>query len=245
MNNRPGFKLGVTCCFCGGALEIDQAGHAVRCPHCASALKVCREGMAKYYLADDLVRREVKFLIERHLKKIKQPLVSRWSKITKLYIPFWRVTGTVFTIIDNPPSASFNFMTTADENAAGGEQPRAEVKIIEREITCSGDPQTNWGIASLGVRAQVLTLTPVNREFLETAHLIRSTMDQDAAADRFEETAISSAVNTAPPGSQIDLTTIGVESSLIYFPLWIAEFTNQSGRQVAKFDPLAKRVLSI
>jgi hypothetical protein len=32
---------------------------------------------------------------------------------------------------------------------------------------------------------------------------------------------------------------------LIYFPIWVVEFTNPSGRFVAQFDPLAKRVASI
>ena len=38
---------------------------------------------------------------------------------------------------------------------------------------------------------------------------------------------------------------MGLSTALIYFPVWIARFANSTGRYVAQFDPLAKRVASI
>jgi len=244
MTTTSGYRLGITCCFCGGALEIDEASRTVCCKHCGSLLKVARKsGIRKYYIAGSLSKREVKFLIDRHLKKNKQSLVSHWADVSQVYLPFWRVTGTVFSIQQRPDPTFFDVATA--ENEFTDDDAPWEVKITEKEVTLCADEGFPWSITSLGLRTQVLKLTPLDKEFTESNHVISPSLTVEEAEQRFDDAMTATATAAAPIGSHVHVNTVGLEVALIYFPVWIARFANSTGRYVAQFDPLAKRVVSI
>ena len=239
-----GYRLGIKCCFCGGSLEIDEASRTTRCSHCGSVLKIAREGTVRgYYVDDDTPKREVKFLIDRHLKKSGESLVSRWGEMSKKYLPFWRINAVVFSTYERMTGTSIEYDEFRLEPTE--ESSRTEVKIVPKEISFCANDTFAWGIESLGIRTQVLKLEPLDSEFYETNDPVPLTVDSEQATGRFDKAIQSTASAVSQSGTNIDVTGIMPETMLIYFPVWVAEFTNRSGRHVAQLDPLAKRVASI
>jgi hypothetical protein len=125
------------------------------------------------------------------------------------------------------------------------ESSRTEVKIVPKEISFCANDSIAWGIESLGIRTQVLKLEPLDSELYETNDLVPLTIDSEQATSRFDKAIQSTASAVSQSGSNIDVTAIMPETTLIYFPVWVARFTNRSGRHVAQLDPLAKRVATI
>jgi len=239
-----GYKLGITCCFCGGLLEIDEASHTTRCSHCGSVLKIARRaGVEKYYIEDTLIPREVKFHIDRHLKKEKLPLVSRWQDIVQVYLPFWRFSAAAFIVHLPRHRDIVEFECAANDDLTDG--PVSDVKITNKEISFCADERSNWGIASLGLRTQVVRLNPVNEEFQQNNHLVVPSVDRRAAGPRFGTTIKAMAGSVAKTGWSTDVSVAGLKESIIYYPIWIANFINSEGPFSAQFDPLPKRVVSI
>ena len=207
-------------------------------------LKISRKSdISKYYIHNDLAEREIKFLIERWLKKAGHPLISRWGEISKAYLPFWRITGTAFSIEERPGGALFD--TSGFHGNYVNDSPATEVKITPKDITFCANEGFNWGIDSLGIRTQVVKLTPIDKDFDDANHLVPLTMTSEQAEQRFDETVFSIATAVAKAGSNLDIITVGLEKMLIYFPVWIANFIDATGKHTAQFDPLAKRVVSI
>ncbi len=239
-----GFRLGLTCPLCGGKLEIDAAGRTTICSHCASVLKISRSsGVPRYYIESSLSKREVKFLVDRDLKREGHSLVSSWHSLEQVYLPFWRVSGTVFKI--DCPQVNYDFDIPGNNPNDVDPSEQIEVKITPRELTLCADELLPWGMTSLGVRTQVLKLTPVDAEFVEKAHLVAPSMEEAQARERFDKSALSMARIAFMGFSHLQLHSVGVETMLIYFPLWLVGFSNREGRYLGQFDPLAKRLVSM
>lgn len=239
-----GYRLGITCPECGGKLEIDEASRATKCSHCASVLKISRSGaVPKYYLESHFEPREVKFLVERHLKKAGYSLVSSWHSLTQVYLPFWRVRGTVFKI-ECPNHEAYVDIPGHDPFGAG-EDEGIEVKITPREVSFCAEEKHLWGLTSLGVRAQVLKLSPVDKEFQEANYRVAPMLSDKQAEQRFTKAADSVAHLKMMGFSHLQMHIVGLDKSLIYFPIWLVDFSSAEGRQLAQFDAIAKRVVDI
>ncbi len=238
------YRLGITCCFCGGSLEVDEASHTARCGHCGSVLRVAREGGIRgYYIDDDTPKREVKFLIDRHLKDSGDPLVSSWGDISRVYLPFWRISAITFSAVDKSKVTVFEYGDSQREPAE--ESQGVQVKIVTKDVTFCGNDRFAWGIESLGIRTQVLRLDPLCSEFYESNHPVKLTTDFEQAKDRFIKTVESTATAVSTTGSRVNVSAISPEGMLIYFPIWLAEVTSRSGGYVVQYDPVAKRVVSM
>jgi predicted RNA-binding Zn-ribbon protein involved in translation (DUF1610 family) len=244
MITSSGYRLGITCCFCGGTLEIDEASHNTRCPHCASMLRIARQGgVPRYFIEDTLDKREVKFLIERHLKKTGCPLVSMWRNLTEVYLPFWRVTGTVVSIQDRTKEIKEDFQP--DYPQMHEDHSPFEVKIVPRELSFCADQSFNWGLDTLGVRAQVVKLIPLPSDFQHDRNLAPVSAGEDEARSRFERAAASIAHLGLTVEKEVEIAPVGLKFALIYFPIWLASFVSAGVRQLAQFDPVAKRVVAL
>lgn len=238
-----GFQLGLDCPFCGGKIEIDEASHTTQCGHCASVLKITRSGVPNYFVESNLSKREVKFLIDRHLKKRGRPLVSTWHSLEQVYLPFWRLNGTVFKI--EAPRHDSDFDIPGHDPFNRDSDDGITVKITPREVSFCADETHRWSLTSLGIRTQVMQLRPVDAAFLADNWLIAPNLTAAQARERFDR-SVESVAHVGMMGfSFLQLHSVAVESMLINFPIWYVEFANSDGRQVAQFDAVAKRVVNI
>jgi hypothetical protein len=236
-----GYKLGITCCFCGGRLEIDEASRTTTCSHCSSILKVAREGtVLKFVVHDDSPEREVKFLVDRHLKENELPLVSRWDTLDKVYVPYWRVRGTVFQLEKRPTGITLS--KPSQEGESDEPVPPTEVKILPKEVSLCGNTDLVWGIESLGVRTHTLRLQPLEEKFYTDYHFIPLSVSQEQAVERFDKSMQTVAQYSAKNRSQVQVISTGLESTLIYFPTWVGNIVTKQGKYVVQVDPVANRV---
>ncbi len=244
MSDHQSFSIGLTCCFCAGRLEVDEASRTVRCPHCASLLKVNRaSGIQRFVITEDIPRHQVKFHIDRHLKKASEPLASGWNTIDELYVPFWRIRGMACAIFRKPSDRILNPETgdvedQRDDSVDG-------IMIRARDISFPANDEYPWGITTLGVRTQVVPLEPLDAEFTEMHRLMSDTVSRTEAGARFQKAADVSFSYMNEGGHQIRAMGAGLDYDLIYFPLWIAHYVSSAGRFTAQFDPVAGRVVSI
>jgi len=155
MKTTGGYQLGITCCSCGGKLNVDEASHTISCPHCSSVLKIVRSsGIRKYVIVGGLAEHEVRFHIDRHMKKEGLPLPSRWRELQRIYVPFWRVIGTVFSLTTAPPE--FRDQSYGTGAITTGESVDPGVTINTRDVSFCADEKSDLGMESLGVRTQIL-----------------------------------------------------------------------------------------
>lgn len=239
-----GYRLDITCCFCGGSLEVDEASRTVRCRHCGSVLRIARDGhVPKYRINDGLAEREVRFLIEHDLKKAKEPLTQSWHGLAQVLVPFWRITGMVLTIRRRATGIPAELFGVREDTA--DDSPQTEVTFNRKDVTFCANEDFPWGVDSLGVRTQVATLLPLERDFPQAHHLVPLTIDLPAARKRFERTVLSAATAVAPAQIELHTRTVGTEISIIYFPLWIGDISNTRGKKLVQFDPVARRVVAL
>jgi predicted RNA-binding Zn-ribbon protein involved in translation (DUF1610 family) len=245
MRPQSNYRLGITCCFCGGSIDVDEASRTTLCRHCGSVLRIERRSSTQvYYVADSLKRREIRFLVDRHLKDNGEPLSSGWGKTWRVFIPYWRVRGTCISVREKSRGMS---IVEADEflESSIDEVARTQVRIGPKEITICADDTREWGLESLGIRSQVLRLIPATRTFRDENHLLPTTVSLDDARERLHDAAKSISLAVSASGSNIVDSIVGTEVALIYFPLWIAQFSSGAGRFTVQFDPFAKRVVSL
>ena len=75
--NKSGFYIGVTCPGCGGELEIESNFFTLTCEYCGSVLRIKMPDTPPAYLIKGrLDKREIRFGIDRYLKKQNLPLTD-------------------------------------------------------------------------------------------------------------------------------------------------------------------------
>jgi len=208
-------------------------------------MKIAREGLPKYYLRDTLRKREIKFHIDRYLKTEKRPLANSWGEMRRVFLPFWRVSGTVFSIREISTAINPHEPVDPELVHQNKAEPTIDVKVIPKDMTFCGNVDFAWGLHSLGVRSQVLKLMPVDDSSFGGDVVVPLTISQSAAEQRFRDSCKSYAVMGLAERSASATASIGIDLTLIFFPCWIADFSNSEGHFVAQFDPIAGRVVSI
>src|SRR5207247_9054794 len=91
---------GVSCSSCGGSLEITEGTVVRTCKCCAGRLAVKGDrGITRTYVALTRSRDEILAKIQKWFAGFsKAPDLKTTAKFTEMfpvYVPFWRVTGTV------------------------------------------------------------------------------------------------------------------------------------------------------
>lgn len=237
------FRLDIKCCFCGGRLDIDEASRCTRCGHCGSILKIVRDSEPTYLIRDDVLKREVKFLVDRHLKNEGRSLVSSWNDLQKVYLPFRRVTGTVFRIGEKHEE-EIQYDSEGNE-VSRREKTTLDIKLVQKDVSYSANDEFDWGLQSLGIRTQTVALAPLDNESASDGLFMRSTDTPDEGPKRLSAAARSMASIGLGDRAKTQLDVVGLEQMLIYFPVWIGWITTREGRFIVQFDPVAKRVASL
>jgi predicted RNA-binding Zn-ribbon protein involved in translation (DUF1610 family) len=242
------FRLGLTCCFCGAAIEVDEASRCTKCHHCGAALKIARgESSPIYLIENSLSDREVRFLIERHLKAAEMQLVSRWIDLRRLHVPYWRVRGLSFCVRAKevePRYESEGDGPVYEPPPMPESSPLPEVAIVPKDVSFCADDSRDWGLESLGVRSQNVRLTPLSRRHFEKHTIIPPTVIRPEAIDRFR-ISVASLARASGKLLKEEVPVASVSTTMICFPLWVGRFVDRSGPHTVTFDPLSRRTVAI
>jgi len=147
--------------------------------------------------------------------------------------------------IEDRPAVHHGYDINNPEEEPVDELPRSELKISPREVSFCANDSELWGVESLGIRTQVVKLIALDREVCESNTMLPATVSEQTAREHFDRAIGSLSHASAQINSTVQAETVDVKQSMIYFPVWIATFTNANGKQTAQLDPLAKRVVSL
>ncbi len=231
----------IRCPQCGGTIDFLEEAQVIRCQFCGTELLVAgREGVLRYVLTPQISdpRKTQSLAVEHLLRQGRRS--PRAGETFLFYAPFWRLQGTVYRWV-------FGLRHLEMEIEAGVPPPVERFKILLVRVmdhTIPGYSGLEIGLSSLGVRPQVLRLQPFSPEHLAMRDsflpldIPLEAVQAEAAnyADRFFQ--------AEKMISEVNLERIvGLQLSLIYFPLWYVELSYEGGREVLLLDAVGQSPL--
>lgn len=232
--------VSASCPSCGAPFELLEGANVARCPFCDLPLLFqSRKKILKYYLEPNLERRSIAFLVDRHRKRNGQPLSKRIDQSGLLYLPFWRFAAEAFYFIRSRPALSAN-------PALPDVEPESqEIKTKDWDVNFAAHTSGNLGIATLGMRADWLRLKIMtDRTCLEEQGRVLSIeADSSAAKEKAARSLNFYLDRKKAPEDELVLKLLEERLSLVYFPLWVANFTTSEGKFFHVIDGITKRTL--
>jgi DNA-directed RNA polymerase subunit RPC12/RpoP len=228
----------IHCPQCGGNLSFLEEAHVIRCQFCGSSLLIGgREGVLRYVLSPQMTdpkkarlqASEYMLSLGKHSPRAGDPFL--------FYAPFWRMQGIVYRWL-------FYLKPMKVEIAAGVPPPMERMKVLLTRLmdqTIPGYEGLEIGLPTLGIRPQALLLEPFSPEHLEQRGsflpLEVSLEKAQAEAERFANLFFQ-AGDLIP--EVVLQRVVGVDFSVIYFPLWYVECHHESGREVVLLDAVGQ-----
>ena len=231
-------KILIHCPQCGGDIAFLEETHVIRCEFCGSSLLVGgREGVLRYVLSPQTPdAKRVQSQAMEHLKKLGRRSPKAGETLL-FYAPFWRLRGIVYRWV-------FGMKPMKVEVKAEVPPPMERMKILLTRVmdhTIAGYEGLEMGLPNLGIRPQVMNLQPFSREQLEKRDsflpLEVSLEKAQEEAERFAEIFFQAEELTPEVILQ---RIVGINFSVIYFPLWCVECSHEGGREVVFIDAVGQ-----
>ena len=203
----------LTCPQCGGTVDLDEDASVFRCRYCDSVLKPTgRNEVQSFFFPPKGTKEQVGKALLSALRK-KMGLV-RLGAAFLVYAPYWRVRGLLFQWAFGRRYTQTLYGGTSYDNFK-------KLRAVSYDRTFPGFNERDWGVHSLGLRAQVLRMWPYNKERMGSEALV---MRQEVPL----KDAARMALQTPHPGNddpndKTDILTthlIGESYTLLYFPFY-------------------------
>jgi len=229
------------CPFCGGPVILEKEEIIAQCGNCGSMLRLIPpEGIESYIIDSDLARREAIFFLERELKRNKQPLIKKRGEIFQLHLPFYRVIGKVF-----------DFQRRIEEYKNVSDDGREYVSRIEnqdsrlrqKEMSFASFDSTVFGLDSLGVRTQILQLSPLTPRHARNKIFLRPAFNLDYALTRYEKSIDSIYTGMGKKAKQRFSKALCPAVCIVYLPVWVINYSNDLGLMYAVIDCASERIV--
>ena len=165
--SKIGFTIEVGCPGCGGELELEENFFVLSCSHCGSFIRIVKPDIPVAYLIKGKLRRnQVRFHVDRFLKKRTLPLTESGVRIKNLYYPYWKIDAMVAKVRNryerrqvSPPSEY--------EVAQYREQEKSEISIAPFTATVAAGNRMDGVPLSIGIRAEYIKLFPYSDEEIQ------------------------------------------------------------------------------
>ncbi len=223
-NNNTGFTIGVTCPGCGGSLELQEDFHIILCKFCDSVLRLVQPDAPVAYLAKGRVSpSEIRFNIDRYLKKNNLPLSSGNLQIKNLYQPYWKVDA-ILIKIRNRIDKRIVF-TTSEEDGSGTKEVReSETSVSAYRATALAGTAVKGMPIAIGLRADYIKMFPFSKDIVQDNFDV---MPITLSADYVLENSFKKFASYG----ETSVDSVGVNRtellqpkfSLIYFPFHLIE----------------------
>lgn len=242
---RTGFFIGVGCPGCGGELELDSDFFVIKCEHCGSVLRVLKPDMpVAYMMCSTQPDSQVRFHLDRYLKKNDQPLTGSSLMLKKVYYPYWKVDATMLRVRNKIEVKKF-YSEYDSSSESIIERPKSEITIAPYSMTIGAGPKMPSVPDTLGVRAESIKVLPFSDEHVEEGFDALPVVKPWEAVKRKLKLAIGTIGTIDQPDFGNNLTRIfDPVFSLIHFPYIIVESYDPSYRRWA-LDGLTGRVLGV
>jgi len=242
--SKTGFTIEVGCPGCGGELELEESFFVLSCSHCGSCIRIVKPDVPVAYLIKGKLRRnQVRFHVDRFLKKRKLPLTESGVRIKNLYYPYWKIDAMVAKVRNRfekrqvrPPSEY--------EDAQYREQEKSEITIGPFTATVAAGNRMDGIPLSIGIRTEYIKLFPYSDEEIQDSFdslpIVRA--NDDSLASVALKFASVNAVDVSSTGiNKTDL--FNPTYSIIFFPFHVVELVDSDGYSRYLLDGVTGRVL--
>lgn len=186
---KSGFHIGVTCPGCGSNLELQEDFFVLICKFCNSVLRIVMPEISTAYLIKtDMPKREIRFHIDRYLKKRRQPLTGSKIEIKAVYFPYWKINA-IMLKVRNKKVELFSGQTDDRGNDLSYEKQMTDIRLTPFTSTvaaCSGYENIPH---SIGLRTEYIKMAPFSSENIDDDFIsIPATKGWDQAAEELIRT---------------------------------------------------------
>jgi DNA-directed RNA polymerase subunit RPC12/RpoP len=241
--SKTGFFIGVGCPGCGGELELDSDFFVIGCGHCGSVLRVLKPDMPVAYMMRSVQSEsQVRFHLDRHLKKNDQLLTGASLLLKRVYYPYWKVDATMLRVRNKVEVKKFysEYDSSAESTI---ERPRSEITIAPYSMTIGAGPKMPSVPDTLGIRAESIHVVPFSDENVEDGFDALPVVKPWKVVERRLKLAVGTIGTIDQPDFGNNLTRLfDPVFSLIHFPYVIVESYDPTYRRWA-LDGLTGRVL--
>jgi hypothetical protein len=215
-------------------LEFLEGANVSRCSFCNLPLLFqSPDSILTYYLESKFNRREVPFLLDRFRKEKGENLSKRVDEIELCFLPFWRFTSEVFyTLIDD------SGLKQLEEEKDDGILTKAW------DISFLAHRTNDLGLTTLGLRPEWLKLKLLtHKNFIKEGEVLNLELNSYSAKNKALQSLLLLMENKRSFEKEMVLKLLEETLSLIYFPLWIANFISGEGRHYQIIDGITGRTL--
>jgi len=216
----------------------------LECSHCGSSLRIKMPEIPPAYLIQSgKDKRELRFQIDRYLKKKKMPLTGSQLDIKALYVPYWKIDAVVLKvrnkIVEHLIQAESEY---TDEIVR--EQKMTDVQLTPFCAT-SAACEINIDIpVTIGMRSEYIKMVPFSREnFEEDFVCLPATYTWDQALEKTYRTIDAvDGISTADFGKNRTELFHPV-GSVVYFPYFYIESAYRDESRLFLLDGVSGRVI--
>lgn len=242
---KSGFFIGVGCPGCGGDIDLDADFFVLGCDHCGSPLRVIMPAIPPAFMAPGkMADHEIRFCLDRHLKKNNLPLINSTLHIKRLYYPYWKADATILKLRNKTEVKKI-----CSENDSSVESvietDRSTVSISPYSITIAAGTAMDGLPASIGMRSETVRVIPFAKENIDDNFDALPVLIPWEVVIKKVQAAVKalSAINPADFGQNIT-RMFNPSFSLIYFPFFVIEAYGADYRRFV-IDGMVGRVLKV
>ncbi len=243
-NNKSGFYIGVTCPGCGADLELEKDFFTLTCSHCGSVLRIKMPQTPPAYLVKNTqTSREIKFNIDRYLKRNMLPLTAPDLQIKHLYYPYWKVEGLMLKVRNRVYERVLRDAPEYQDRVIS-QVARTEVGISPYLVTVVAGSFFDGIPDSLGLRSEYVKLFPFSKENVQDGF---DALPVKRPYDKVQAVVLDSVKSVGEidnPAFGTNLTELFHPSyEIIYFPYALVESYGEEGFDRFIVDGLSGRVV--
>jgi len=244
-SHKKGFFIEVGCPGCGGELEIDSDFFVTGCSHCGTPLRlILPETPAAYLIPFKLSQREARFKIDRQLKSLGLPLTGQSLIYKQVYYPYWKVDAMLLRCRNRKEKISVSIDDNSGEETIDYKK-NTMVSLAPYQVSVAASSHIDGVPDSLGIRGQSLNVVPLASSKIDEETDLLDVRRSPAEVVKTIELSVSrmNTIQLADFGE--NLTRIfNPETTLLYFPIIIAEDYAGEGYRRYVLDGLTGKVLS-
>jgi len=233
-------KASASCPSCGAPFELVEGANVATCPFCSLPLLFQSERkILRYHVRPKLKKRSIPFLVDRFRKEKGTSLPRSMGQVELFYLPFWRFTSQVFYAVFREPDLS-SILKTPDED-----RQTDEILTKDWDLNFSAHTSNDLGITTLGMRPDWLELRILHHQarLEQQGEVLSLETDSSVLKERALKFLRFFVEKKKEPEDEVVLRLLEEHISLIYFPLWVANFVAPEGEFFHVIDGVTRRTL--
>lgn len=229
--------IAVTCPQCGAEVDLAEEDTVFKCLYCGSILKPTgRNQVQSFFISPRENAQKVGEALLRALrgKDVRGLVIAEHHLV---YAPYWRVTGMFFQWIFGREHYKASHGTSAWESFK-------ELRAKPWFRTFPAFDASEWGLPSIGLRAQAVKIWPFNKQKMGNDPLmVRQTVPFKEAANLVQHSIESIRTSNGIQIEMVKSELVGERYSLLFFPFYSYALKGNKGKSTLLVDALSHKVI--